>query len=273
MPKLQKGHRFILCVIDEVTNYFITVHIYQSKPEEIRKALIEIIISKYCVPDYIIMDLYSAFMSTLMNYLFKKFGITIKTIAPYNCQSLQAEHGIKSLSNILTKHLTDHGRMWPKYLPVATLAYNTFNSPSFGNFSPYKLVFGRNPKLLLDVETDPDIKVSGTYKDYDTLLNKRQYLHKVIQEFRLKRLDLINKDGDFFQYNRDLVYIISPLTSQLRTALRKFAIKYIGPLVVYKIIDLHNYLLMTLDGKLLRGLFEHERLKPAVIRTNLGKCN
>ena len=28
-------------------------------------------------------------------------------------------------------------------------------------------------------------------------------------------------------------------------------IKYVGPLVVYKIIDLHNYLLMTLDGKLL----------------------
>ena len=28
-------------------------------------------------------------------------------------------------------------------------------------------------------------------------------------------------------------------------------VKYVGPLVVYKIIDPHNYLLMTLDGKLL----------------------
>ena len=27
---------------------------------------------------------------------------------------------------------------------------------------------------------------------------------------------------------------------------------------------------MTLDRNLLRGLFEHERLKPAVIRTNQG---
>ena len=27
---------------------------------------------------------------------------------------------------------------------------------------------------------------------------------------------------------------------------------------------------MTLDGKILRGLFEHERLKPANVRTNLG---
>ena len=84
-----------------------------------------------------------------------------------------------------------------------------------------------------------------------------------------ERLALINKDRDDFQYNSgDLVYIISPLTSQLRTASRKLSSKYVGPLAVYKIDDLHNYLLITLDGKLLRGLFEHEMLKPAVIRTN-----
>ena len=47
-------------------------------------------------------------------------------------------------------------------------------------------------------------------------------------------------------------------------------IKFVGPMVVYKIIDPHNYLLMMLDGKLLRGLFEHERLKPAVLRTSEG---
>ena len=87
----------------------------------------------------------------------------------------------------------------------------------------------------------------------------------------MKRLALINKDRDDFQYNSgDLVYVISPLTSQLRKASRKVSIKYVGPLVVYKIVDPHNYLLITLDGKLLRILFEDERLKPAVIRTNQG---
>ena len=84
-------------------------------------------------------------------------------------------------------------------------------------------------------------------------------------------ISIINKDWEYFQYNsRYLVYLISPLTSQLRTASRKIMVKYVGPLVVYKIIDLHNYLLMMLDGKLLRGLFEHERIKPAIIRTSEG---
>ena len=66
------------------------------------------------------------------------------------------------------------------------------------------------------------------------------------------------------------MYIISPLTSQLRTSSWKIAVKYFGPVVIYKIVDPHNYLLMTLDRKLLKGIFEHERLKPAVIITNHG---
>ena len=62
------------------------------------------------------MDQDSTFMSSLMNYRFQKFDIKIKTVAPYNHQSLQAEHGIKSLSNILTKHLTNLGQIRPKHL-------------------------------------------------------------------------------------------------------------------------------------------------------------
>ena len=72
MPHSSKGHKFILCVIDEVANYLITVPIYQSKPEEIGDALMEHVVMKYCIPDCIIMDQDSAFMSSLTNYLFNK---------------------------------------------------------------------------------------------------------------------------------------------------------------------------------------------------------
>ena len=30
---------------------------------------------------------------------------------------------------------------------------------------------------------------------------------------------------------------------------------------------------MTLDGKILRGLFEHERIKPAILRTSEGNIS
>ena len=155
------------------------------------------------------------------------------------------------------------------------MAHNTFNSPNLGNYSPYELVFGMKPKMLLELETDPNIKVAVTYKEYHKRLEQRlKYLQKVLLDFKMRQLALLNKDREYFQYNSgDLVYLISPLTSQLRTALRKIMVKYVGPLVVYKIVDPHNYLLMTLDGKLLRGLFEHERIKPAIIRMSEGNVS
>ena len=88
MPRLHKGHGYILCIIDEVTNFLITVPNFQARSEEMGEVLLENVITKYCIP------------------LFHRLDIKIKTIAPYNHQSLQVEHGIKSLTCILTKHLT-----------------------------------------------------------------------------------------------------------------------------------------------------------------------
>ena len=72
------------------------------------------------------MDQDSAFMFSHMTYLFHKFNIKIKTVARYNHQSLQAEHGIISLTHILAKHITNLGQMWTKYLSLAMFAYKTF---------------------------------------------------------------------------------------------------------------------------------------------------
>ena len=270
MPRSHIGYKFILCIIDEVTNYLITVPIHQAKSEEIGKALIENVITKCFIPEYIIIDKGSAFMYLLLTCLLNKFNIKIRTVVPYN----QAEHGIKSLSTILTKHLINLGQMWPKYLPLATFSCNMFNTPNLVNYSPYELTFGRKPRPLINLDSNPDIKVSGTFKEYYELLNKRlKYLHDILLNFKSRRLAMVNKDSMFFQYkSKNLVYIISPLTRQLHTASHKVSIKYVGPVTIYRIIVPDNYLLMTLDGRILRGLFEQEKLKPCNHKNKSGKC-
>ena len=84
MLRLHKGHKFILCIVDVVTNYLISVPIYQARSEEGKKAVIEHVITKYCIPEYIIMDQDSVFISLIMTYLLNTFSIKIKTVAPYN---------------------------------------------------------------------------------------------------------------------------------------------------------------------------------------------
>ena len=116
-------------------------------------------------------------------------------------------------------------------MPLATFAYNTFKTLNLENFSPYELTYGRKPRPLLNLDSNPDIKVSGTFREYYELLNKRlKYLHDILLNLKSKRLAMINKDRAFFQYKGgDLVYITSPHTHQLHTASCKVAIKYVGP--------------------------------------------
>ena len=78
MSRSHKGHRYILCIIDEVTNYLVTVPIFQARSEELGEALIENVIMKYCIPGYIIMDQDSAFMPSLMTYLLTNLILKLK---------------------------------------------------------------------------------------------------------------------------------------------------------------------------------------------------
>ena len=82
------------------------------------------------------------------------------------------------------------------------LAYNTFNSLNSADHSPYKLVFGRKPKILLDLKTAPDFKVSEMYADYYALSEKRlKYLQNTLQLFKSRCLAMVNKNCKDFQYN------------------------------------------------------------------------
>ena len=92
------------------------------------------------------------------------------------------------------------------------------------------------------------------------LKGRLQYLHELCQDFKSERLGMKNKDRNFFKYSSgDLLYLISPLRHHLHTIPIKVTIKYLGQLVIYKIIDPHNYIFIMLDGKILRSLFKHER--------------
>ena len=76
--------------------------------------------------------------------------------------------------------------MWPKYLSLATSVHTTFSTVKIWQILVHMNKFSEgSPKILLNLETTPDIKVSGTFKDYHELLNKRlKYLHEILQNFK-----------------------------------------------------------------------------------------
>ena len=88
IPRSCKGHKSILVVIDEVTDFMVTIPICQSRSEEIEDALMEHVLTKYSLSQCMIIKQDSAFMSTLINCFFMKLGTKIKKVATYDDQSL-----------------------------------------------------------------------------------------------------------------------------------------------------------------------------------------
>ena len=56
MPRLYKGHKFILKAISEVTRSIVTIPIHQSRCEVRGDVLREYLFGKYCMPEDMIVD-------------------------------------------------------------------------------------------------------------------------------------------------------------------------------------------------------------------------
>ena len=88
-----------------------------------------------------------------------QLNIKVILVSPTNHQSLQAEHGIKSLSGLLVKHLSTVWS-WHSVLPYSMLCYNGCSSPNLNGYSPYELVFGHKMTLSHELEIKVDTLVS-----------------------------------------------------------------------------------------------------------------
>ena len=115
MPKSTKGNKYLLVILCEITNFLVTHPLKEVTAQAICKVLVEEFIAYFSTPLRIVCDQDQAFMSTLCRYCFQQYKIQILTVRVTNHKSLQAEHGIKSLSNLILTHLKGLGKDWHIY--------------------------------------------------------------------------------------------------------------------------------------------------------------
>ena len=269
MPPSKSPYKYILVLLCDISNFLVATPMKKATVEEVCSVLIDNFMAYYAVPMRIICDQDPAFMSSLCQWFFKAYGLQLVTVSPTNHKSLQAEHGIKSLSNILMKHLSGLGDDWHLYTRPAMLTYNTYNTPNLDNLSPFELALGRKPIFVPRLENTPHFPVTGTFaKDKEVLEQKLKYLREKLQKFRDNRLALQNKDKEFHGYTvGQIVYMYHPRGSLLQTASKKIKCEFVGTLAIYKCVSPNQFLLMSLDGYLYPFLVEETRIKPGFIPT------
>ena len=275
MPPSKSPYKYILVLLCDISNFLVATPMKKATAEEVCSILFDNFMAYYAIPKRIICDQDPAFMSSLCQWFFKAYGIQLITVSPTNHKSLQAEHGIKSLSSILMKHLSGLGDDWHLYTRPAMLTYNTYNTPNLDNLSPFELALGRKPILVPRLENTPHVPVTGTFaKAKELHEQKLKYLREKLQKFRDSRLALQNKDKEFHGYTvGQIVYMYHPRGSLLQTASKKIKCEFVGPLAIYKCVSPNQFLLMSLDGYLYPFLVEETRIKPGFIPTTRGNVS
>ena len=265
-------YKFLLVILCEITSYLNCVPLKAATAMEVTQALIQHHFKYFGPPQYLMCDKDPAFMAGLTEYMLKMFQVKVITVSPTNHQSLTAEHGIKSISNILTKTLVERGPKWTEFAALSQLAHNSAASPNLEGLSPNQLVFGHTPKLEPISQITPEIQIPVTHRQFLADLKKRiQHFQEKVQKAKDKRVDMQNKDREhhFFEAG-DLVYLYQPRGAILQTGSKKITCTFVGPLVIYKVVAPKQFFLMSLDGILYPHLIEDTRLKPGYIHTTMG---
>ena len=99
-------------------------------------------------PRQIICNEATEFTSHIVQAILHMHSCKLQVISPYNHGSSKVEIQIKTISDIIVKHLWDKGRMWSLFMTTAAYAMNTFVSEALNGFSPFQLVFVCDPPDL-----------------------------------------------------------------------------------------------------------------------------
>ena len=105
------------------------------------EALIYRVIYLFGPPRWIVCDEATEFTSAIIQAIPTMLNCRLEVISPYNHGSSKCERQIKTISDIIVKHLWDKGQMWPLLATTAAYAVNTFASETLSGFSSSQLVF------------------------------------------------------------------------------------------------------------------------------------
>ena len=171
------SYQYLLVITCDQSNFTIVTPLRSRDAQTVAEALIYRVIYLFGPP----CEEAAEFTSHIVQVILHVLNCRLKVISPYNHGSSKVERQIKTVSDIIVKHLWDKGQIWPLFATTAAYAMNTFASEALNGFCPFQLVFVHDPPDLtslsfLKIDTIPF--VYGEY--YDPLLAKAQMVDRLL---------------------------------------------------------------------------------------------
>ena len=136
-PQTSNIYQLLLVITCDQTNFTIITPLRNRDAQSVAEAFIYRVIYLFGPPRLIICDETAKFSSHIVQEILYMLNCKLKVISPFNHDSSKVERQIKTISNIIVKHLWDKGQMWPLFTTTTAYALNTFASEALNGFSPF----------------------------------------------------------------------------------------------------------------------------------------
>jgi transposase InsO family protein len=257
LPVTASGNRYILTVMDRFTGYVQAYAIPNASSEQIAQTLLNNWIFIYGIPESILSDRGSDFLSELMKCLCDMLSIVQKCTTAYHPQTngkLERFHrtlkmrlrtiGIDRGIRFHRKSGAIHGVLWDNFLSPITFGYNTTKMPQTQT-APWKLVFARdvqwqsNKQLRLARDKIEPLLTKKTARKYLKKLYKAlkevNYTHQAANEEVIRaRVERANRKRSPHNFEVGDICLVSDSERKVGNE-RKFCPYWVGPYVITEI--------------------------------------
>ena len=276
MPQDFGGYHLLLVITCDQTNFTIAVPLRDQTAQTVAEALIYRVTYLFGLPRQILCDEATEVSTAIIQAILCMLNCRLKVISPYNHGSSKCKRQIRTISEIIMKHLWDKGQMWPLFATTAVYAMNTFASEALSGFSPFQLVFLRDLPDSTSLSFPKIDTIPVKLREYyNLLLVRAQFIGRLLLEWRTKQvLEYENrakryKNKEIFKDNQ-MVYLLAPHASVLQINTTKFKQNFIGPLFIDTALDKTHYRLKDATGLLLDSTYHVNHIKKGSAHTPLG---
>jgi len=209
LSRSSSGNKYVVVFTDYLTKWVEAFAINDMKAETIAKIFINEIITRHSTPSKLLSDQGKNFLSNLVKSVCEYFKINKVQTTPYHpqCDGL-VERFNKTLCKMLSAYANSNQTNWDLYLPLVLFAYRTAEQSSSG-FSPFSLLYGREPRLgdldNYNIGYEPSEFIKDLHTNWmlaKNRIDKQAEVNKKIYDSKYKQkpttYDMINPIFDYF---------------------------------------------------------------------------
>lgn len=254
LPKSKNGNEYILVITEYLSRYAEAFPLSNIGSKTITQIFIKNIVLKHGVPQKILTDRGTNFMSDFMIDFYELLDIKKLTTSSYHPQTnALTERFNRTLASMLTPFVNENKDNWDDLLPYILFSYNTSTQEST-KLSPFEVLYGgRKPKLPQQIDFNEE------KLELESMLEKAEIVKNIAkknlissQTTQKKYYDQKHKDIEFEEH--DLVMLKDPTAKKLDP-------KYIGPFRILQKINKLNYKIELPSGSRMNDVIHISRLK------------